>query len=207
MIGDSITDAGRSEGGEAAPWGESGFGNGYVNLVASHIDALYPEKEIRIFNRGVSGDTIRDLESRWKKDVLDLTPDCLSIFIGINDVWRQCDTPLATDSHVTLDCYEKTYKKLLEQLSPSLKKLILIKPYIIENNKSDRMRKLTDTYGEIVEQLATSHHALLIDPQSAFDAYLEHRHSSCMAWDRIHPNTTGHLLIAREIMKTIELDH
>jgi lysophospholipase L1-like esterase len=38
------------------------------------------------------------LNARWQRDVLDLSPDWLSIMIGINDVWRQLvDTQLAFD--------------------------------------------------------------------------------------------------------------
>ena len=206
MIGDSITDAGRSEGGEPTPWSpQAGWGHGYVNLVASHIEALHPEKNIRVINRGISGNNVVDLSQRWQKDVMDHQPDCLSVFIGVNDVWRQCDVPLQTGKHVPIDLYENTYRQCLQQVAPTLKTLILIKPFIIENHRQDKMRALIDLYGAVVEKLALEFNAICVDPQTAIDAHLEHRHSTALAWDRIHPNTTGHLLIARELMKAIEL--
>src|SRR3954452_17883523 len=87
MIGDSITDCER-----ARPVGEGLFaalGKGYVSLVDALLGATYPEREIRVVNMGSSGNTVRDLKSRWRTDVLDLRPDWLSMMIGINDVWRQ----------------------------------------------------------------------------------------------------------------------
>jgi lysophospholipase L1-like esterase len=72
----------------------SGLGTGYVSLVDSLLRAAYPQGRIRMVNMGTSGNTVRDLAERWQTDVLDLEPDWLSIMIGINDVWRQFDSPL-----------------------------------------------------------------------------------------------------------------
>jgi lysophospholipase L1-like esterase len=100
MIGDSITDCGRSR-----PVGEGLFdaiGKGYVAYVDALLGAAYPERQIRVVNMGCSGNTVRDLAARWQTDVLDLQPDWLSIMIGINDVWRQFDIPRQPECHVTL---------------------------------------------------------------------------------------------------------
>lgn len=206
MIGDSITDAERSPDGESTPWdAQAGFGQGYVNLVNAHIQAAHPEKKIRIINRGVSGNTIRDLKARWKEDVIALQPDWLSVMIGINDVWRQHDTPLQAEGHVHIEEFEKTYVELLNEVRPHLTGLILASPYIIENNTDDMMRKQMDEYGAVVKKMAATFDAIHVDVQPAFDRFLETRHSSCLAWDRIHPDTTGHLLIAQQFLTAIEL--
>ena len=201
MIGDSITDAGRSEGGEDTPWMPGkGLGSGYVSLVHAHIQAASPEKSIRVINRGCSGNKVTDLRDRWQADVLDYKPDYLSVMIGINDVWRQCDIPLQTDAHVQIEEYEAVYTQILEQVRPSLKGLLLAAPYIIEDNTSDGMRQLIDQYAAVVKKLAAKFDADYVDVQTAFDAHLKHRHSSSLAWDRIHPNTTGHLIIAQSVL-------
>ena len=73
MIGDSITDSGRTQ-----PVGEGLFeahGKGYVAYVAGLLAASYPERRIRIVNMGTSGNTVRDLKARWQRDVMDLKPD------------------------------------------------------------------------------------------------------------------------------------
>lgn len=76
-------------------------------MIDAFLKTTYPQSKIRVINMGTSGDTVRDLKGRWNTDVVDLKPDWLSILIGINDVWRQFDSPLITESHVYPDEYEK----------------------------------------------------------------------------------------------------
>lgn len=201
MIGDSITDCDRSR-----PVGEGlfgAYGNGYVNLVNALLGATYPEKGIRVVNMGTSGDTVRDLKNRWKTDVLDLKPDWLSIMIGINDVWRQYDLPLQKERHVYLDEYERTLEELIAQTNSELKGLVLMTPFIIEPNRNDAMRATMDKYGAAVKRLAEKYDAVFVDVQAAFDDALRYYYPATLAWDRIHPNTTGHMIIARAFLKAV----
>lgn len=205
FIGDSITDAGRDESGEATPWNpDAAFGKGYVNLLNAQILSEKPESRIRVINRGVSGNTILDLEARWQEDVLAYEADYLSVMIGINDVWRQCDVPLRTDRHVNIELYEQTYRKLLKKTRSKIKGLILAGPYVINNNPQDPMRLIIDDYAKVVKCLADEFEAEYVDTQVEFDRYLAHYHSSSLAWDSIHPNTVGHMLIAKAFMKKLE---
>ena len=77
-------------------------------------------------------------------------------------------------------------------------------PFFIESNRSDRMRSMMDRYGAVVRQLADENQAVFVDTQAAFDTYLEHNHSMSLAWDRVHPNLTGHMLLARAFLKKID---
>jgi lysophospholipase L1-like esterase len=196
LIGDSITDADRDQtsGGEGL---FEAYGNGYVNLVQAQLLARYPERRIRVVNKGVSGNTVRDLAGRWQQDVLDLEPDWVSIMIGINDVWRQFDLPLLPEQHVLLEEYEATLTDLVAQTRPAVRGLVLVTPYFIEPNRNEPMRARMDDYGAVVRRLAEEHDAVLVDTQAAFDAYLEHYHPAQLAWDRVHPTLTGHTIIAR----------
>jgi len=82
FIGDSITDCGWKTDPEQ-------LGQGYV----SHPPRL-PLRQIpriranRSSTAASGGNKIPDLPKRWQSDVLDLRPDVLSIYIGINDVWH-----------------------------------------------------------------------------------------------------------------------
>ncbi len=201
MIGDSITDSER-----ARPDGEGLFdalGKGYVSLVDGLLTARYPARRIRIVNKGLGGNTVRDLRYRWQTDVLDLKPDWLSICIGINDVWRQFDSPLQTERHVLLDEYTHTLEELVQTTRPTLKGLVLMTPYLIEPNPTDAMRAMMDEYGATVRQLAEKYQALLVDTQAAFDVVLKDLHPMALAWDRVHPNRTGHTVLARAFLQTI----
>ncbi len=201
FIGDSITDCERGR-----PVGEGLFealGKGYVNLIDATLTAALPAQRIRAVNMGTSGNTVLDLKARWQTDVLDLQPDWLSIMIGINDVWRQFDTPLQVEKHVALADYAATLESLVQQTRASIKGLILMTPYIIEPNRADPMRVMMDAYGAAVKQVAQRHNAVFIDTQAAFDAVLTHVHPMSLAWDRIHPNTTGHMVLARAFLAAI----
>jgi len=80
--GDSITDM---------KWGRNQadrnhyLGHSYVYLIASRLMMDMPDANLTFLNRGISGNTVGDLKSRWTKDSLDLDPDVLSILVGVND--------------------------------------------------------------------------------------------------------------------------
>ena len=201
MIGDSVTDVERAQ-----PVGEGLFGaigKGYVAMVDALLATAYPDRRLRVVNMGNSGNTVRDLKTRWQRDVLDLHPDWLSIMIGINDVWRQFDMPLQMETHVPLAEYEATLDELVAQSLPHLKGLVLLTPYYIEPNAGDLMRARMDEYGAAVKRVATRRQTLLVDTQAAFNAFLQHYHSSYLAWDRVHPTPVGHMLLARTFLHAI----
>ncbi len=201
MIGDSITDCGR-----ARPVGEGLFdalGKGYVAAIEATLTAAAPERRIRVVNMGTSGNTVRDLKARWQTDVVDLNPDWLSIMIGINDVWRQFDSPLQTDQHVLISDYATTLEALVSSTRPSLKGLVLMTPYIIEPNRDDAMRVVMDAYGAIAKDIGARYSAVVIDTQAALDRVLATLHPMALAWDRIHPNAAGHMVLARAFLQAI----
>jgi lysophospholipase L1-like esterase len=202
FIGDSITDADRSKPGPSEGLFDP-MGRGYVTMVDSLLGAVYPQLAIRVVNVGISGNTVRDLKLRWQTDVLDLKPDWLSVMIGTNDVWRQFDSPRQTESHVLPDEYEQTYDELLTLTRPTLKGLVLMTPFYIESNRKDAMRARMDEYGRIVKKLAKKHRAVLADTQAAFDSALKHYYPATLAWDRVHPNQTGHMILARAFLQAI----
>ncbi|PCJ63019.1 MAG: GDSL family lipase [Planctomycetota bacterium] len=206
MIGDSITDCGRArtEFGKVGDGeGRDGFGNGYVNLINAIITSKTPELKLRIINKGISGNTVRDLKDRWQKDVLNMNPDYLAIKIGINDVWRRYDRFLIPEIHIHAKEYEDTLIFLIDQVK-GLKKLILITPYLIDDNLNNSMRKDMDELGDVVKRLASKNNAILVDTQKAFDKYLEVNHSFTLAGDQVHPNTIGHMIIARAFLAAID---
>ena len=201
MIGDSITDCERAQ-----PVGEGLFGalgKGYAGLADSLVQATYPAARIRVVNMGTSGNTVRDLQARWQADVVDLQPDWLSIMIGINDVWRQFDSPWQREWHVPLDEYAATLGGLVAQTRPRLKGLVLLTPYMVEPNRADPMRVAMERYAAVVRELAARHDAVFVDTQAAFDAVLAHLHPMALAWDRIHPTQVGHMVLARALLAAL----
>lgn len=120
-IGDSVTDGGwgRSRGSalpsEKRNHGDLNhvYGHSYMMLCAAHYQSLLPYSGLEFLNRGISGNTLTDLEARWDKDVLALKPDVLSVLIGTNDVgeWLK-DHP--SDEGFDYQDWEGRYRALLQ---------------------------------------------------------------------------------------------
>ncbi|MGB0371409.1 MAG: SGNH/GDSL hydrolase family protein [Opitutales bacterium] len=201
FIGDSITDCDRPRPhGENIAW--CGLGQGYVSLVDALLGVEYPDVVLSVKNTGINGNRVIDLEKRWTEDVLAHKPDWLSIMIGINDVWRQFDSP--TIEQVDIVKFEKVYRSLIEKTLPSLKGLVLMTPFLIEPNINDPMRAMMSEYGAVTEKLAGEYGAVFVDTQAAFDAFLEHRSNMTLCADRVHPNMVGHMILARAFVRAIQ---
>ena len=193
--GDSITDGNRGR--SADP--NHILGHGYAFIIAAKFGAAFPERKLEFFNRGVSGNTVLDLEKRWQKDALDLKPDVLSILIGVNDRGRK----------VPFDQYEQTYDKLITQAkaaNPQLK-LVLCEPFMLDTKAT------TPQHGspnedivkrqEIVARLAKKHGAALVRFQAALDRATELAPAAHWVWDNVHPTYSGHQILADEWERTV----
>lgn len=201
FIGDSISDFDRKR-----PVGEGRFnawGTSYVADVGALLGCMYPEMHYRVVNMGISGNQARDLEARWQTDVMDQHPDWVSVLIGINDVWRQFDSPEMKEEHVSPEDYEACYERLITRTLPHVKGMVLMTPYFMEPNRHDPMRARMDEYGTIVKKLADKYHLIFVDLQTGWDRLFQHMHPCSIAWDRIHPNQTGHMYIAKQFLDAV----
>ena len=135
--GDSITDCGRS-------WDSpENLGDGYVRLLTTMLPDKYPKHEFKFINRGVSGDKVRDLVSRWDVDCISLQPDCLSILVGINDTLI---TPITE--------FEEEYQTLLRRTTDELEsRIIICEPFLISGDNNAYREDLNPKI-EVIRKLA-----------------------------------------------------
>jgi len=204
FAGDSVTDMQSTN-----PVGEGLFdslGFGYVRVVSNLLAACYPELSIRVTNSGISGHTSRDLLARFDRDVVALEPDWVSICIGINDVWRQFDLPSFHKDLILPEEYEQNVEEMILKVKGKVKGIFLLSPYIMEPNEKDMMLARMDEYVAICARLAQKHGCIYVDFQKLYADYCSVRHSSYIAWDRIHPNQIGSTLMAREFLKHCDFD-
>ena len=126
--GDSITDCSRAIT-EAEDTRHTFLGSGYVSLLAAEIYGDQPEKDWRIFNRGISGNRVVDLYARWKVDALVLKPDVLSILIGVNDTWHEYNR----QNGVEVPRYEEFLRRLISWTKDTLPevKIVLLEPFVL----------------------------------------------------------------------------
>ena len=205
FAGDSVTDMGSTN-----PVGEGLFdnvGRSYVRVVENMLVSWYPELNIRVTNSGISGNTSRDLLERFDRDVVSLNPDWVSICIGINDVWRQFDCPAMPDTHVLPDEYKANMEKMILSVKDKVKGIFILTPYYMEPNREDKMRARMDEYVAICKELADKYNCIFVDFQKMYENFCKIRHSSCIAWDRVHPNQMGATLMAKEFFKKCEFDY
>lgn len=205
FAGDSVTDMG-----SAQPVGEGLFdnlGNGYVRELENMLVAWYPELNIRVTNSGTSGNTSRHLLARFDHDVISLNPDWVSICIGINDVWRQFDSPAMYDEQVMPDEYRENVEKMILAVKDKVKGIFILSPYYMEPNREDKMRARMDEYVAICKELAEKHGCRFVNFQQMYEDVCKIRHSTCIAWDRVHPNRMGSTMMAREFLKQCDFDY
>ncbi len=204
FAGDSVTDAG-----SVKPVGDDGWdslGFGYVRHIENMLVAWYPEVNVRVVNSGISGNTSRDLLQRFERDVTSLAPQWVSICIGINDVWRQFDSPHMADRHILTAEYEQNVEKMILQAKMCSKGVFVLSPYYIEPLKQDAMRSQMDNYVVICKQLSEKHGCIFVDLQQMFDDFCAIQHSSRVSWDRVHPNQMAATLIAKTFLKSADFD-
>ncbi|WP_248927562.1 SGNH/GDSL hydrolase family protein [Paenibacillus hamazuiensis] len=195
FIGDSITDKGRKK-------DPLKLGSGYVRMLHDYLTAEYPQLSLKIINEGVSGNRVTDLQKRWTLDVLDHKPQWISISIGINDVWRQLDSP--DIEQVYPDRYEAVYRSLLEQAKelPGCR-LILMEPTVIKEYPDSTGNRLLQPYVEAVRRLAEQFDAVLVPTHRAFLDFIRCDTGQDLTTDGVHMNTLGDTLMATTWVKAV----
>jgi lysophospholipase L1-like esterase len=200
FIGDSITDAERRE----RPYAP--LGQGYVHYAANFLVARHPELDLVIENRGISGDTTREMKARWQKDCLALRPDVLSVMIGINDLWRNFK-PIkeAHKTHVPTEEYEGNLRWMLgEAVRRCGSRLILMEPFYFCSDPADQMYGDLRAYLEVVHALAAEFGAVLVPLQQAYEKIKDRVPEKRWADDRVHPYPWAHAWIAQQWLSAID---
>lgn len=201
FIGDSITDVGRNrtEGLD--------LGAGFPSLLAAQLAESYPDYDLRILNRGISGDEVIDLKNRWPEDCLALKPDLVTILVGINDVGFAVEKqiiPTAED----LAQFEANYRFLLNSLQEaSDPKIVLMEPFVLPYPE-DRVtwRAQLDPRIQIVRHLAKEYGAVLIPLDGLLNAKgIAESFEKYTGDDGVHPTLAGHQAIAQAWLSALDL--
>jgi len=200
--GDSITDAGRNRN-DAAPNTQSSFGTGYALFTASSILANNPDKELSLYNRGISGNKVFQLAERWDKDCLELQPNILSILIGVNDFWH-AKTAGYTG---TVETYTNDYQILISQTKNALPniKIVILEPFIIQGGTAlgDTWKDDFAPYRSAAKKIATDNNLIFVPLQSVFNEALKQAPANYWGKDGVHPSMAGAQLIAQAWLKTV----
>jgi lysophospholipase L1-like esterase len=187
FTGDSITDCGRVRD------NADHLGFGYAALTAAHLQARLASPQLKIFNRGISGNRAADLLKRVDADLLALNPTVVSILIGINDTWRRYDSNDATIA----EAFERGYRALLQKITMHLQaRVVLLEPFLL-HVPQDRYawREDLNPKIDVVRKLAVEFGAELLPLDGLFAQAATQAPAAYWAADGVHPSMAGHALI------------
>jgi lysophospholipase L1-like esterase len=199
--GDSITDAGR----DRAKTGANdfrGLGTGYPLLLGAELRAQYPERDLQIFNRGISGNTVTDLQNRWQADTVAIAPATLSILIGVNDIWHVRDKP--HDGAAAK--YESGYAALLANTRKALPgvRLIVMEPFVLRVGAvSDAWFPEFDDFRNAAKRVAKGANATFVPLHDMLQDLAKHGGPAYWLGDGVHPTFAGHQAIAKQWLKVV----
>lgn len=188
FAGDSITDAGRDRSDDRS------LGDGYVAMIAAELAAQGADAVV--INRGIAGDRAADLERRWERDVLAEHPDVLTVYVGVNDMWRRFDS----DDPTTAAAFEATYRRLLAPPAAgplAAGPLVLIEPYFVPVHAEQRgWLDDLDEKRAVVARLARETGARLVPLHDRMTRAADENGTSAIVPDGVHPTPAGSRIIA-----------
>ena len=202
FLGDSITQQAED------------FEDGFISIIRQNL----VQDKFELVGKGISGNKVSDLLTRYKSDVIDLDPDIVFIYIGINDVWHKYDFGTGSD----IDLYEKGLRTIISDIKSLGSKIVLCTPTVIGENTGDfvlgnqfkdveTMEKMNgdlDTFSEVVRKLSNEYETELLDLRKIFMDYLAENNinndaAGILTTDGVHLNEGGNKLIADQMIKFI----
>ena len=194
FFGDSITQQG------AAP-------GGYIPLVDSLCKADKMQNDFEFVGKGIGGNRVYDLFYRFQEDVLDQKPDIVVVYIGINDVWHKTTSGTGTEYKKFGAFYDKMITKMKEQgIQP-----VMCTPSVIGEFNDDTNLQDGDLnfYAKWIREYAAKNNIPLIDLRQSFMSCLDknnpnNEEKGILTTDRVHLNTAGNLLVARDMWAALK---
>lgn len=201
--GDSITDAHRKRDDKNYN-SASALGDGYAFMAASDLLFNHPEKELKIYNKGVSGNKVYQLAERWEEDCLELKPKVLSILIGVNDYWHT----LVNNYEGTVKTYHEDLKNLLDRTKKRLPdvQVIIGEPFAIPGVSAvdDKWFPEFNGYRNAAREVSESFGAVFIPYQSIFEKAQKMAPGKYWTGDGVHPSVAGSRLMAEAWLETVK---
>ena len=186
---------------------------GFISLLEENVN-----QNTELIGKGIGGDKVSDLLTRYKDDVIKLNPDIVFIYIGINDVWHKYDYGTGTD----IDLYENGLRQIINDLKENGVEIILCTPTVIGENKGEFtlvnqfkdietmeiMNNDLDDYSDVIRKLSKEFDTKLLDLRKIFMQFIsennpENKSKGVLTTDGVHLNNLGSKLIADEMIRFI----
>jgi lysophospholipase L1-like esterase len=208
------------------------FGNS-ITAERKTIDKVFAQRlpvllhkngvEAMVINSGIPGShtghitdnnlfKIKHALDRFESDVLVYNPDVVIIGFGTNDAHIDSNKPKGR-SRISLDKYESNLEYMINKLMDRGIHVILIAPNILGDKYKKFQNKRLVKYVRVVRHLAEKYKLGLVDNYKLFVDYQKKTGKSYedLMLDGVHPNDSGHEIIAdeltKEIVSIIEMDN
>jgi isoamyl acetate esterase len=193
FFGDSITQAGVSEG-------------GYITLIGKTLQEKGLASQYELIGAGIGGNKVYDLYLRMDDDVMAKNPDVVVIWVGVNDVWHKTSYGTGTDA----DKFEKFYSAIIKKLQAKNIRVILCTPAAI-GEKTDFTNQQDgdlNKYSQIIRNLAMKNKCDLVDLRRDFLEYnlknnQDNKEQGILTTDRVHLNPAGNKLVSEKMLAVI----
>ena len=201
FIGDSIT--------------HGGLYHGYIRLFYT---TRFPDRNIRFFNCGISGDSAGGASHRFPWDIGVHQPTVATIMLGMNDVSRGLygkenpDEATMNRRQGAIDGHVANMRKLSEQLRDAGSQIVYITPSIYDQTSTmdkENLFGVNDALGACAEhakKLAAEFGGSVVDFHGTMGMVnAEYQQSdptaTIVGGDRVHPGPMGHLIMAHTFLK------
>lgn len=193
FIGDSITDCDRDRSDEHS------LGQGYVKILADKLRPIYPDMDIQLINKGISGNEVCDVLARVKRDVINEQPDACVLMIGINNVIHQ----FKYGKQLDLKQFERDFSDLLDRIKEAGISLICLEPFLLPAPDKLRMRPLFNKELKIIHRIAVEKADEFVAYDEMFNGLSATIPYTQYSEDGVHPTHRGSRLIADTAIKAI----
>ena len=186
---------------------------GYGCFVEEYCRTRFPGLNLRFYNGGVGGDTVRGggaggIDERLERDVIRLKPTVVTIMLGLNDGRYRKLEP------ATLEAFIQGYRSIVERIK---KELPGVRIYLIRSSPFDdvaRAPNFEPGYMDVLRQMGDAVALIARDEQASVVDFggvvadgirLAVRNNPGRAHhllpDRVHPSPAGHLIMGAALLR------
>ncbi|MDE6075104.1 MAG: hypothetical protein K2G26_01565, partial [Clostridia bacterium] len=172
---------------------------GYVKVLADKLRPIYPDMDIELINKGVSGNEVCDLLARVQRDVIDLKPDAVVMMIGINNTIHQ----FKYGKELNFKQFEHDLVALIGALKEAGIVVIFLEPFLLPAPDKKRMRPVFEKELAIIHRVCVEKCDEFVAYDEMFNGLCESHPYTDYSEDGVHPTFRGSNLIANTSIKAI----
>lgn len=170
------------------------YSGSYVDVLIKRIIVNFPNIQFEYHNKGMGGNTVKDLLGRVQKDVISLHPDYVFLFIGQNDANLLSPDDFKKDLDTLLDIFKSGNLKIIQySTTPS------------PGNPGKNM--VLDRYDEVIKGLCAEYNNPYVDIKNNFLEVEELNANKDIPLvlfnDGCHMSELGNILIADKVFEAI----